>query len=160
MDFIKMLREDNDLSDLLCDVCDMEILPEFKEPEDEFEHLAYSIQGKTFAGTGSCKCFSLDAIGQVFEFILRLLEFRENFHVTNITKQVRQIIVLSQHFNKIHSRIPPSFHIFQPSPNPISSYHPAHPACQIFHVIPNIDQCTQKYPAEERFFGCALKRRI
>ena len=53
MDFIKMLREDNDLSDLLCDVCDMEILPEFKEPEDEFEHLAYSIQGKTFARTGS-----------------------------------------------------------------------------------------------------------
>ena len=29
MDFIKMLREDHDLSDLLCDVCDIEILPEF-----------------------------------------------------------------------------------------------------------------------------------
>ena len=25
MDFIKMLREDNELSDLMCDVCDMEI---------------------------------------------------------------------------------------------------------------------------------------
>lgn len=29
MDFIRMLQEDNDLSDLLCDVCDIEILPEF-----------------------------------------------------------------------------------------------------------------------------------
>ncbi len=29
MDFIKMLREDNDLSDLLRDVCDVEILPQF-----------------------------------------------------------------------------------------------------------------------------------
>lgn len=28
MDFIKILREDADLSDLLCDVCDMEIFPE------------------------------------------------------------------------------------------------------------------------------------
>lgn len=55
MDFIKMLREDNDLSDLLCDVCDVEILQEFKSPEDEFGHLAYNISGKTFAraSTGS-----------------------------------------------------------------------------------------------------------
>ncbi len=29
MDFIKRLREDNDLSDLLRDVCDVEILPQF-----------------------------------------------------------------------------------------------------------------------------------
>ena len=36
MDFIKMLREDNELSDLMCDVCDMEILPEYRKPEDEF----------------------------------------------------------------------------------------------------------------------------
>lgn len=35
MDFIKMLREDNDLSELLCDVCDIEILSEFKTPEDD-----------------------------------------------------------------------------------------------------------------------------
>lgn len=53
MDFIKTLREDSDLSDLLCDVCDVEILPEFKEPEDENGHLAYSIPGKTFARAGS-----------------------------------------------------------------------------------------------------------
>lgn len=53
MDFIKMLREDHDLSDLLCDVCDIEIFPEFKTPEDEFGHLAYNISGKTFARAGS-----------------------------------------------------------------------------------------------------------
>lgn len=34
MDFIKMLRENNGLSDLLCDVCDIKILPKFKTPED------------------------------------------------------------------------------------------------------------------------------
>ncbi len=53
MDFIKMLREDNGLSDLLCDVCDIEILPEFKTPQDECGHLAYNISGKTFARAGS-----------------------------------------------------------------------------------------------------------
>lgn len=52
MDFIKMLRDDNSLSDLLCDVCDIEILPEFKTPEDEFGHLTYNISGKTFARAG------------------------------------------------------------------------------------------------------------
>ncbi len=40
MDFIKMLREDNDLSDLLRDVCDVEILTQFKTPENECGHLA------------------------------------------------------------------------------------------------------------------------
>ncbi len=53
MGLIKMLREDTDLSDLLCDVCDIEIFPEFKTPQDEFGHLTYSISGKTFARTGS-----------------------------------------------------------------------------------------------------------
>lgn len=53
MDFIKMLRKDADLSDLLCDVCDVEILPEFKTPEDEFGHITYNISGKTFARAGS-----------------------------------------------------------------------------------------------------------
>lgn len=53
MDFIKMLREDNDLSDLLCDVCDIEIFPEFKIPQDESGHLTYNIPGKTFARAGS-----------------------------------------------------------------------------------------------------------
>lgn len=52
MDFIKRLREDSDLSDLMCDVCDIEILPEFKAPEDESGHLAYNISGKTFARAG------------------------------------------------------------------------------------------------------------
>lgn len=49
MSFIKMLREDNDLSDLLCGVCDVEILPEFKTPQNEFGHLTYNISRKTFA---------------------------------------------------------------------------------------------------------------
>lgn len=53
MEFIKMLREDNGLSDLLCNVCDIEILSEFKTPEDELGHLAYNISGKTFAKAGS-----------------------------------------------------------------------------------------------------------
>lgn len=53
MDFIKMLQTNNDLSDLLCYVCDIEIFPEFKTPEDEFGHLTYNISGKTFARAGS-----------------------------------------------------------------------------------------------------------
>ncbi len=53
MDLIKMLREDNDLSDLLCDTCDIEILPECKLPQDECGHLTYNISGKTFAMAGS-----------------------------------------------------------------------------------------------------------
>ncbi len=55
MDFIKMLREDHDLADLLYVVCDVEILSEFKAPQDEFGHITYNISGKTFAkeGTGS-----------------------------------------------------------------------------------------------------------
>ena len=53
MDYIKMLREDSNLSDLLCDVCDIELLPEFKTPEDESGHLTYNISGKTFAKEGN-----------------------------------------------------------------------------------------------------------
>lgn len=55
MDFIQKLREDSDLAELLCDVCDVEILPEFKMPQDEFGHVTYNMSGKTFAmeGTGS-----------------------------------------------------------------------------------------------------------
>jgi len=53
MDFIKILREDNNLSDLLRVVCDVEILPQFRTPEDECGHLAYNIPGKTFARAGS-----------------------------------------------------------------------------------------------------------
>lgn len=49
MDLLKKLREDHDLSDLLCDVCDVEILSEFKTPQDEGGHLTYNIAGKTFA---------------------------------------------------------------------------------------------------------------
>lgn len=53
MDYIKMLREDNDLSDLLCDVCDIEFFSEYKIPQDECGHLTYNIPGRSFAGTGS-----------------------------------------------------------------------------------------------------------
>lgn len=53
MNFIEMLRKDQDLADLLYDVCDMEILPEYVTPEDEFGHLTYNISGKTFARSGS-----------------------------------------------------------------------------------------------------------
>lgn len=41
MDFIKILHEDHDLSDLLCDVCDVEIFPEFRTPQDEFGHFVF-----------------------------------------------------------------------------------------------------------------------
>lgn len=53
MDYIKMLQGDSDLSNLLCDVCDVEILSEFETPQDEDGHLTYNLSGKTFAKTGS-----------------------------------------------------------------------------------------------------------
>lgn len=53
MDYIKMLQGDSDLSDLLRDVCDVEILPEFEIPQDEGGHLTYNLSGKTFAKAGS-----------------------------------------------------------------------------------------------------------
>lgn len=53
MDYIKMLQGDSDLSDLLCDVCDMEILSEFEIPQDEGGHLTYNLSGKTFAKAGN-----------------------------------------------------------------------------------------------------------
>ena len=53
MDFIKMLGENTDLSDLLWDVCDVEIFSEFKTPQNECGHLTYNIPGKTFARAGS-----------------------------------------------------------------------------------------------------------
>ena len=65
MDFIKMFREDHDLSNLLCDVCDIEILPEFKTPEDEFGHLAYNMSAQTFARTGSGSEYMLLEDGSV-----------------------------------------------------------------------------------------------
>ena len=58
MDFIRMLREDNELSGLLCDICDVEILSEFKTPQDEGGHLTYNIPGKTFATAGSGRWFN------------------------------------------------------------------------------------------------------
>ncbi len=53
MEIIKKLREDPDLSDLLCDACDIEVLPEFETPQDEFGRLSYNLSGKTFAKAAS-----------------------------------------------------------------------------------------------------------
>lgn len=53
LDYIKTLRYDRYLWDSLCDVCDIEVLPESKTPADEFGHLSHNIPGKTFAKAGS-----------------------------------------------------------------------------------------------------------
>lgn len=55
MDLITILQKDKELSDLLNDLSDMEILQELKTPQDEHGHVTYTISGKTFAkdGTGS-----------------------------------------------------------------------------------------------------------
>ena len=53
MDFIKMLRKDYNLLALLSSICDVEILPKFRTPENESGHLTYNIPGKTFAEAGS-----------------------------------------------------------------------------------------------------------
>ena len=53
MDLIKMLRKNHNLLALLSTVCDVEILPKFRTPENEFGHLTYNIHGKTFAESGS-----------------------------------------------------------------------------------------------------------
>lgn len=53
MDYIKILREDKNLSELLCVICDVEIFPEFVVPQDEGGHLTYNICGRTFAREGN-----------------------------------------------------------------------------------------------------------
>ena len=53
MNYIKTLRYDRYLWDSLCDVCDIEVLPESKTPADEFGPLSHNIPGKTFAKAGS-----------------------------------------------------------------------------------------------------------
>ncbi|WP_313131607.1 hypothetical protein [Anaerocolumna sp.] len=53
MDIIKKLQEDSDLAEILSDICDVNILPEFISPQDEDKHLTYNINGKTFAKEGS-----------------------------------------------------------------------------------------------------------
>ncbi len=46
MDIIKRLQEDSDLAEILCDICDVNILPEFISPQDEDKHLTYNIHEK------------------------------------------------------------------------------------------------------------------
>lgn len=55
MDIMKLLLQNEELNELFSDICDIEIFPECKPPQDELGHLSYSISGKTFAGekTGS-----------------------------------------------------------------------------------------------------------
>lgn len=53
MDIVNLLRNDDELAGILCDICDVDILREMQPPQDEDGHLEYSIQGKTFAGEGS-----------------------------------------------------------------------------------------------------------
>lgn len=53
MDYIGMLRGDQELAGLLRDVCDVEIFPAFTAPQDEGGHLRYNIPGETFACDGS-----------------------------------------------------------------------------------------------------------
>ena len=65
MDLISKLRGDSDLSDLLSDVCDMEIFPELRVPQDESGHLVYNIPGKTFAGEKSGSEFILLEDGSI-----------------------------------------------------------------------------------------------
>ena len=52
MDILRKLKDDEDLAELLCDISDVDILPQFREPQDEDGHLTYNIQGKTFALEG------------------------------------------------------------------------------------------------------------
>lgn len=49
MDILEFLRQNEEVTEMLCDLCDIKILPDFKLPQDEFGHLVYSIPGKTFA---------------------------------------------------------------------------------------------------------------
>lgn len=65
MDYIETLHRDSGLADLLCDVCDVEILSEFRTPQDEDGHLTYNISGETFAREGSGGEYILLADGSV-----------------------------------------------------------------------------------------------
>lgn len=65
MDFISKIRGDSDLADLLSDVCDVEIFPEFQVPQDEFGHIVYNISGKTFAREKSGSEFILLEDGSI-----------------------------------------------------------------------------------------------
>lgn len=90
MDFIEELRKDYNLLALLSTACDVEILPEFKPPENEFGHLTYNIPGTTFAQAGSGSEYILledgsvgywgsegacgriaDSLHDFFEFVIR-----------------------------------------------------------------------------------------
>lgn len=65
MNVIEILRGNKDLSHLLDDVCDVGILPEFTEPQNERGHLTYHIPGKTFAKEASGSEYILLADGSI-----------------------------------------------------------------------------------------------
>lgn len=49
MDILDFVRSNEEVTEMLCDICDIEILPTFEKPQDEFGHLFYNIQGMTFS---------------------------------------------------------------------------------------------------------------
>ena len=49
MKIINLLRDNIEVNELLRDFCDIEILQDYKEPQDQHRRLSYSIPGKAFA---------------------------------------------------------------------------------------------------------------
>ena len=49
MEIINLLRDNIEVNELLRDFCDIEILQDYKEPQDQHGRLSYSIPGKAFA---------------------------------------------------------------------------------------------------------------
>lgn len=65
MDYLKILKESEGISSLLCDICDVEILPAPRPAQDEGGHLEYNLAGEAFAQDGSGGEFLLLADGSV-----------------------------------------------------------------------------------------------
>ena len=48
MNIIKTLRENNELANVLDNICDIRILPELVSPSDAYGRLTFNIKGKVF----------------------------------------------------------------------------------------------------------------
>lgn len=53
MEIINYIRHNEDVAELLGDICDIYVLPEDKSPQSENGHLTYNIPGMTFARSGN-----------------------------------------------------------------------------------------------------------
>lgn len=53
MNIIKTLRENNELANVLDNICDIRILPELVSPSDAYGRLTFNIKGKVFAQDAS-----------------------------------------------------------------------------------------------------------